>query len=145
VAVGPWEAAAGGAQGFDEGGRGVAGQGWAVADGDRRRGDSSERAARRERADERMDADRLVVVGEEVADGAEDVGTDEQAAVGDPERRLVPAGKADDAAFLDGWMEWAADRGGVAGGDRVGVAAVAGHEDDDSGDGRVGQSRVEAG
>ena len=89
------EAAAGGSKRGGEGGRGVVGEGLAVADGDGRRGDSSERAARREGADEGMHADRLDVIGEEVADRAEHIRRDEEAAVGDPERPLVPAGEAE--------------------------------------------------
>ena len=61
----------------------------------------AERAPRREGTNEGMDADRLAVVGEEVADGAEHVRRDEEPAVGEPEGRLVPAGEADDAAGLD--------------------------------------------
>jgi hypothetical protein len=39
----------------------------------------------------------------------------------------------------------AADRHAVASGDRVGVAAVAGHEERDSDDGRVAEGRIEIG
>src|SRR5207342_3368608 len=116
VAVGGREPAAGGAEGGAERTGRILGDGLAVADGDGRRGDSSERAARREGADERMDADRLVVIGEEVADRAEDIRGDEEAAVGEPEGGLVPAGEADDAALVDGRREWAADRDTVPGG-----------------------------
>jgi hypothetical protein len=92
-----------------------------------------------------MDADRLAVIGEEVADRAEDIRRDEEAAVGDPEGRLVPAGEADNAACLDPGGERAADLDPVARRDRVGVTAVAGHEEGDFGNGRVGEGRVELG
>ena len=116
-----------------------------MADGDGRRGDSSERAPGREGADEWVHADRLGVVGEEVADGAEHIGGDEEAAARDPERGLMPAGEAHDGAFFDGRRERAADRNAVTRGDRVGVAAMPGHEDGDSGDGRGRERGVELG
>ena len=116
-----------------------------MADGDGRRGDSSERAPGREGADEWVHADRLGVVGEEVADGAEHIGGDEDAAIGEPEGGLVPAGEADDAACLDAGGDGAADRDAVARCDRVGIAAMPGHEDGDSGDGRGGERCVELG
>jgi hypothetical protein len=145
VAIGGREAAAGGAKRDGEGGRGVVGQGLAVADGDGRRGDSSECAARREGADEGMHADRLDVVGEEVADRAEDIRRDEEAAVGDPEGPLVPAGEPNHAACLEAGGQRAADPDPVARRDRVGVATVAGHEERNPDHGRIGEGRVELG
>jgi hypothetical protein len=145
VAVGARKAAAGGAKRNGEGGRGVVGERLPVADGDRRGGDSSKRAARREGPDERVHADRLDVVGEEVADRAEDIRRDEDVAVGDPESSLVPAGEANDAACLEAGGERASHRNAVARRNRVGVAAVAGHEERDSDHARVGEGRVELG
>ena len=116
-----------------------------MADRDRRRGDPAERASRRERSDERVDAERLAVVGEEVADGAERVGHDEQAPVGEPERDLAPAREANDPPRLDARGEGGPDADAVPGGDHIGVAAVAVHENGDPDDRRGGKRFVELG
>jgi hypothetical protein len=99
-----------------------------VADGDGGGGQAAEGALGREGADEGVDADRVAVAREEVFGGAEDVGADEEAAAGEPERDFVPAGEADDAAGLDGGQQRPVHRDPVAGCDRSGVAAVAIHE-----------------
>jgi hypothetical protein len=112
-----------------------------MADGDRGGRDAAERAAGRERADERVDAERLLVVGEEVPDGAEEIRADEEAAVGQPERDLVPAGEADDAAAVDPGGEPLVRGDAVSGRDGVGVAAVALHERGDADD-RCGSERL---
>ena len=91
-----------------------------------------ERAPRREGTNERVDAEPLVVGAEEVADGAEHVGRDEQPAVGKPEDDLVPAGEADDPSRLDTGWERGSDADAVTRGDGIGVAAVALHEDGDA-------------
>jgi hypothetical protein len=90
-----------------------------------------------------MDGERLLGVRTEIAGRAENVCTHEEAAVGQPERGLVPAGEANDAAALDSGGERTADRNALAGGDRVGVAAVASHEEGDADDGCGGQGVVE--
>jgi hypothetical protein len=115
-----------------------------VADGDGGGLNAREGASGRERADERVDGERLVVGGEEVARGTEDVCGDEQAAVGQPQRDLVPAGEADDAARFDLRRQRGADGDPVAGGERVGVAAVSAHEQRDAEDGRLREGLVEA-
>jgi hypothetical protein len=145
VAVGGREAAAGGAEGFPEGGGRAVGYGRAVADGDCGRRDAAQGAPGREGAHERVDGERLGVACEEVAGRAQHVGGDEEAAVGEPERDLAPAGEADDSAGLDGARERAVDGGVVAGGDRVGVTVVTVHQERDPGDRRSRQCVVEAG
>jgi hypothetical protein len=114
-----------------------------VPDGDGGRGEPTERAPRREWTDERVDAEPLVVGGEEVADGAEHVGRDEQPAAGEPERDLVPAGEADDPSRLDTDRERGSHADAVTGGDGIGVPAVAPHEDGDPDDRGSGERFVE--
>jgi hypothetical protein len=145
VAVGGRETAAGGAEGVPEGGGRVLGDGGAVADGDRLGLEVAQGAAGREGADERVNAEEFVVGGEEVADRAEDVGADEEAAVGQPECDLVPAGEADDTALIDAGGERLVRGQAVPGGDGFGVAAMALHEGDDPDDRRPGERFVEPG
>jgi hypothetical protein len=145
VAIGRGQTAAGGAEGFRKGSGGVLGDGVSVSDGDCGRRDATQGALRRERPDERVDTQRFVVPREEVAGGAEHIRGDEKAAIGHPQRDLMPAREADDAAALDPFRERAADLDTVARGDRVGVAPVAGHEESDSGHGRGLQRRIQLG
>jgi hypothetical protein len=114
-----------------------------VADGDGGRGEAAERAPRREGTDERVDAEPLVVGGEEVADRAENVRRDEQPAAGKPEDDLVPAGEADDPSRLDTGRERGSDADAMTSGDGIGIAAVAPHEDGDPDDRGRGQCFVE--
>jgi hypothetical protein len=146
VQVGLREAAAGGSEPGGKGGRGcIARDRRAVADRDRGGGDPAEGATRWEGADERVDADGLGVVGEKVADGADHVGGDEQAPVGEPEHDLVPAGEANDPPLLHTGGEPSSDLDAMAGGDRIGVAAVPFHEDGDADHRRDGEGFVELG
>jgi hypothetical protein len=102
-----------------------------VPDGDCERVEVTEGAPRREGTDQRVDGERLVIACDEVAGRAEHVGGDEQAAIREPERDLVPSGEPDDAALLDLRWHRGADDHPMAGGDGVGVAAVAIHQERD--------------
>src|SRR5436190_2717083 len=143
AAVGGGEPAPGAAEGFGEGGGRVVRDRGAVAHRDGGGIDACKGPPGRERAHERMHGEGLVVVCDEIRRRAEDVSGDEEAALGKPQRDLVPAGEADDAALLDAVWEGRAERDAVAGGEPVGVAAVAAQEERDSGDGRSGERCVE--
>jgi len=131
VAVGGREAAAGGAEGVVQRLGRVRGDGGAVADGDCERIEVTEGAPRREGTDQRVDGERLVIACDEVAGRAEHVGGDEQAAIRQPQRDLVPSGEPHDAALLDLRWHRRADDHPMAGGDGVGIAAVAIHQERD--------------
>jgi hypothetical protein len=143
LAVGGGEAGAGGAERRGKRAGRILGDGRTVPDGDGGRGEPAERAPWGEGSNERVDAEPLVVDGEEVADGAEHVGRDEQAPVRKPEHDLVPAGEADDPPRLDPGRQRGSDADAVTGGDGIGVAAVAPHEDGDADDRGRGERFVE--
>ena len=92
-----------------------------------------------------MDADRLVVVGEEVTGGAEHVGGDEEAAVGIQSAVSRHPGKRTTRRVSKPPGARLADRNAVTGGDRAGVAAMPGHEEGDSDDRRAGERGVQLG
>jgi len=145
VAVGGREAAAGGAEGVAERLGRMRGDRGTVPDGDCERVEVTDGASRRKGTDQRVDGERLVIACDEVAGRAEHVRGDEQAAVVEPERDLVPSGEPHDAARLDLRWHRGADEHPMAGGDGVGVAAVAIHQERDPEHRRFREGVVEAG